>query len=328
MDKDKKSSEPNVKSGGSDRQGSSGRFGFDTDEAKRLHAMGMRDIELATQFGVDRSTIVDWRKENGLMANRIAVWNEEKARELHAKGASDIEIAAELSKAGGNVSSQAVGRWRKKNGLGTNPRYSWTRLTSPDSADATTPGSADQTPDIEGGVRRGHLVALPSRQPEQDSEPRIPSGYAPRGMHQRKRSRADLPLPSVYNQEMGGGSIFEEFSDLAGGDGPFREEDALYVFATILHLCRMEFGWDGDDVTEFIDAAAFAEQIMMNVSFQTGAMSEDGEDYEFDPEEFFSLLDVDLAPPVKNKPKDKPAKQPKKKAKNTKGTKNTNNTKK
>lgn len=98
---------------------------LDSKGARELYDQGMRDVELAHVLGVSRGDITKWRQSHGLAANRIAVWNEPKAMELYKAGATDRQIAYELSKAGGEVGTAAVTRWRRANDLQSNPPGRW-----------------------------------------------------------------------------------------------------------------------------------------------------------------------------------------------------------
>lgn len=315
MDKDKGTSEPTNRSDGSGKTDSSGKYSFDLVKARQLYDRGMRDIELQTQLGTTRNLIVQWRKDNGLPANRIVVWNEERARELHSNGATDAEIADELSKAGGVVSPQAVGSWRRKNRLTANNGHGGVGGESAGEQRKERAAKKMRTPDFEGGTRKGHLVALPSKQSNPASQ--VNGGSALRGMHQRRRSRADLPLPTTYDQGMDDISFFPELADIAGDAAlESHEEEVLYMFTTILHLCRLDYGWTSDDVYDFLEAVQFAERVMSGLEAQDGRIG--GEE---EPDLFDWLPKMEMESP--KKPAAGKSKQKKNTKKNTKTTKNT-----
>lgn len=304
MDKDKTTTRQTDQPAKSDNEGAtqtSDGLVFDEVRARELYDMGMRDVELMKQLGVPRAQVVSWRRENELPANRLAVWNETRAMELYEAGKTDREIAEDLSQAGGDISPASIAAWRRKRDLGPNARrpgsagrkrpaaakpaaankQKTTAANKPAAAPAeqkTPPKDEPQakpqdeeetfsTPDIEGGTRRGHLVIVPTHGKQEEEN--LPPGTQRRGMHQRKRSRSSMPLPSVFTPtEPTALDFFDGLSGMPSGEHHFDEEDSIYMFAAILHLCRLDYDWDDDEVDEFLDAVQLAEGIIYDVSLQ------------------------------------------------------------
>lgn len=332
MDKDKTSSGSIEHKAGDGTKGGSSS-GFDAKKARELYDMGMRDVELEKQLGVPRREVVEWRKRNGLAANRIMMWNEARARELYDAGATDKQIAADLSKAGGSVSAAAVMKWRRTNNLDANrPRGTWVRdnkalADNAPKTDKELPAAESppetQTPDVQGGTRRGHLVALPSAPRNEEEPSETPPGFPKRGFHQRKRNKAEMPLPTVFARPMPGPDLFDDLDMMDFGEEPggVPEQEAIYMFATILHLCRLDYGWDSEELSEFLGAVEFAEQLLYNIGAQTGTMDFDL-DYD-DGFDFDYVMSQQSKQKQKSKPKSKKTNNDKKK--NTGGDKRKDN---
>lgn len=92
-----------------------------TQELKRrsLHGRGWSDRMIASQVGVDRSTIGCWRRRRGLTANRPKPSDKPSCfvqrRRLYDMGLSDGEIGAKQG-----INRTNIRRWRYRNYLPAN----------------------------------------------------------------------------------------------------------------------------------------------------------------------------------------------------------------
>ena len=94
-----------------------------------LYKQGLSDSEIGEKLFLNRTTVQQWRKANGLKPNykvgfdkvnklhlnRIPKEEHEKRMELYEAGLIDSEIAKRVC-----VGKQAIFAWRKKNGLKPN----------------------------------------------------------------------------------------------------------------------------------------------------------------------------------------------------------------
>lgn len=302
MSKDKKASgsTQGKRTGSSKVRAAAGAI--DKELAMELYSRGMRDIELAHALQVSREDIVKWRKEAGLAANRIAVWDTEKAMKLYNEKASDSIIAAELSKAGGHVSAASVSAWRREQGLPSNPTSAWKRGQDGGQVGGDSKSQLDSDKVLEAIMqtalsdkfeaakkaglplgpfapempqepephkkeihtdqkRRTHLVAVPPRRThdiEEEAEP------GRRRRRQKVRNIGVLPLAGVFRMPEP-----DPFADMMGmglteeSDDP--EQDAVFLFASILNICRQQFDWSDRDLYDFLDAIEFTAQMLYDI---------------------------------------------------------------
>lgn len=90
---------------------------FDPAKAMELYTQGMTDPAIATQLGVDKTTIWRWRINNRLPCNDYARKGPDysETERLYQQGLSDGEIAKAVNKTTG-----AIWKWRQRRGLPPN----------------------------------------------------------------------------------------------------------------------------------------------------------------------------------------------------------------
>ena len=89
----------------------------DYENMQRLYAGGCWDREISETLGCAVSTVIHWRKVNGLpsQSEKIEVLRNRKYKELYDRGLRDNEIAQSMG-----VTASAVRQWRMKQKLQPN----------------------------------------------------------------------------------------------------------------------------------------------------------------------------------------------------------------
>lgn len=87
---------------------------FDRRKALKLYEDGKSDGEIADALGVTRLAVFDWRKADGLTANKEAD-SHDKRMEAYRMGLSDREAAKSLG-----IGRSTFRNWRYKHGLEPN----------------------------------------------------------------------------------------------------------------------------------------------------------------------------------------------------------------
>lgn len=89
----------------------------DYENMQRLYAGGCWDREISETLGCSVSTVIHWRKINGLpsQSEKIEALRNRKYRELYDRGLRDNEIAQSMG-----VTASAVRQWRMKQKLQPN----------------------------------------------------------------------------------------------------------------------------------------------------------------------------------------------------------------
>lgn len=94
---------------------------IDTAEAGRLYDAGLNDVGIANVLGVTKQAVGQWRRGEGLPANRTyktKPCEEDKRMELYHMGLSDAAIGRIVG-----VEKKAINLWRRRRGLAPNRPY-------------------------------------------------------------------------------------------------------------------------------------------------------------------------------------------------------------
>lgn len=88
---------------------------IDPDAARKLHAAGLNDVEIAEILGVTKSAVGIWRRSNGLPVNKSETPEEKRRMVLYHMGMTDPEIGKALGRP-----AKTIWSWRARRKLPPN----------------------------------------------------------------------------------------------------------------------------------------------------------------------------------------------------------------